>query len=557
MNYTKYRPYPEFELNQRTWPQRRITSAPYWCSVDLRDGNQALEVPMDLDQKVEFFKFLVRVGFKEIEIGFPAASDTEYIFTRKLIDDNLIPDDVVIQVLTQARDHIMEKTFEALSGVKKAVVHLYNSTSTLQREVVFNKSKEEIKELAVYGAKRIKELAEKYGRDHFIFEYSPESFTGTEMDYAAEVVNAVLDVWQPTKDYKVIINLPSTVEMTTPNIYADQIEYICANMKYRENVIVSLHAHNDRGCAVAASELGLLAGADRIEGTLFGNGERTGNADIFTIAMNMYSQGIDMHLDFSDVARLVSMYEKSTLMSVHERHPYAGSLVFTAFSGSHQDAIKKGIARLGDEYEKWEIPYLPIDPADVGRSYEAIIRINSQSGKGGVSYVLEKKYGIILPKPMQQEFGGIATKASDMGHKELLPNEIYKLFEQEYINLETPVSLVYYNEKTNGDSTVTADMLINGESVNITGKGNGLLDAFCKALTGELEISFDIENYSEHSLEYGSKSRAITYMHVKDASGKDFFGAGVSASISKSSLKAVISAVNRMINGRKNTHLHA
>ncbi|MDR1689355.1 MAG: 2-isopropylmalate synthase [Clostridiales bacterium] len=547
MNHSKYRAYPSFEFSQRTWPAKRITKAPYWCSVDLRDGNQALEVPMDLEQKLDFFKFLTKVGFTEIEIGFPAASDTEYIFTRSLIDGNIIPDGVVIQVLTQARDHIMEKTFEALNGVKKAVVHLYNSTSTLQRDVVFNKNKDEIKELAVYGAKRIKELAEKYGRERFIFEYSPESFTGTEMDYALEVVNAVLDIWQPDEEHKAIINLPSTVEMTTPNIYADQIEFICANIKYRENVIISLHAHNDRGCAVAASELGILAGADRIEGTLFGNGERTGNADILTIAMNMYSQGIDMGLDFSDVDEIISVYENSTDMKVHERHPYAGSLVFTAFSGSHQDAIKKGMARLGNNYDKWEIPYLPIDPTDLGRSYEAIIRINSQSGKGGVSYILEKNYGVVMPKPMQQEFGSIATRASDMGHKELSHSEIFELFNESYINLESPVSLISYSEKANGDSSVTAKVLIDETEKTIEGEGNGLISAFCNAIAKALNISFDIKNYSEHSLDYGSKSRAITYIHICDENGKDYFGAGVSSSISKSSLKAVVSAVNRKL----------
>jgi len=552
MDHTKYRPFPNFEFTERTWPGKKITKAPFWCSVDLRDGNQALEVPMDLGQKVEFFEFLCKVGFKEIEIGFPAASDTEYIFTRKLIDGGLIPDGVVIQVLTQARDHIMEKTFEALEGVKKAVVHLYNSTSTLQRDVVFNKSKDEIKELAVYGAKRVKELAEKYGEERFIFEYSPESFTGTEPDYALDVINAVLDIWRPDLGKKAIINLPSTVEMTTPNVFADQVEYMCANIKYREHVIISLHTHNDRGCAVAAAELGLLAGADRIEGTLFGNGERTGNSDILTIAMNMYSQGIDMNLDFSDMDSIVRMYEKSTLLDVHNRHPYAGLLVFTAFSGSHQDAIKKGMAKLAasGENPKWEIPYLPIDPTDIGRDYEAIIRVNSQSGKAGVSFVLERKYGMVIPKAMQQDFSAIATRESDAGHKELIPKEIHALFEREYINVESPVSLIRYNEKTNGESFVWAEISINGELAVIEGGGGGLLDAFCDALEKRLDISFEIENYSEHSLEYGTKSRAITYVHIKNAE-RDYFGAGVSSSISKSSIKAVVSAVNRMMNAKR------
>lgn len=547
MNYQKYESTQILQFSERTWPNKRIEKAPYWCSVDLRDGNQSLEIPMDLDQKIAFFNFLVKIGFKEIEIGFPAASETEFIFTRKLIDENLIPDDVTIQVLTQAREHIIERTFEALQGAKRAVVHLYNSTSTLQRDVVFNKSKKEIKELAVYGAEIVKNMAEKCGRDRFVFEYSPESFTGTEVDYAAEVCNEVLDVWQPTSKYKAIINLPSTVEMTTPNVYADQIEYMCNNLKYRENVIVSLHAHNDRGCAVAASELGLIAGADRIEGTLFGNGERTGNADILTIALNMFSQGINPMLDFSKIDEVVDMYENSTLMTVSERHPYAGKLVFTAFSGSHQDAINKGLNRLGEQYEKWSVPYLPIDPIDLGRNYEAIIRINSQSGKGGVSYILEKKYGIIMPKLMKQEFGNITTHISDAGHKELLPQEIYDLFKETYVNLETPLSLVRYTEKSNGDTSVTADMLMNEEEASINETGNGIVDAFCKAVTSHLDIAFEIKNYSEHSLEYSSKSRAITYIHITDNNGRNYFGAGISSSISKSSIKAVVSAINRML----------
>ncbi|MDR3091660.1 MAG: 2-isopropylmalate synthase [Clostridiales bacterium] len=551
MKHTKYKPYPRFDFNERTWPLKYIEKAPAWCSVDLRDGNQALQVPMDLAQKVEFFKFLVEIGFREIEIGFPAASDTEYIFTRKLIDDGLIPDGVAIQVLTQARGHIMEKTFEALGGVKKAVVHLYNSTSVLQRDVVFKKSRQEVRELAEYGARRVLELAEKYGRERFVFEYSPESFTGTEMDYAAEVCNAVIDIWKPSTENKCIINLPSTVEMTTPNVYADQIEYICNSLNRRDSVIVSLHTHNDRSCAVAASELGLLAGADRVEGTLFGNGERTGNADIMVIAMNMYSQGIDTGLDFSDIERVVNMYESSTMLPVHDRHPYAGSLVFTAFSGSHQDAIKKGMANIGDNYDVWEVPYLPIDPADLGRSYEAIIRINSQSGKGGVGYVLERKFGIVPPKPMLQEFGGTVTRVSDQSHKELEPGEIYNLFEREYINLESPAALSRYSEKTDGEgeTAVSASILVNGEVSEIAGSGNGVLDAFCKAVSEKLQISFDIENYNEHSLELGSKSRAITYMNISDQQGKSYFGAGVSSSITKSSIKAVISAINRMLQG--------
>ncbi|MDP4152463.1 MAG: 2-isopropylmalate synthase [Bacillota bacterium] len=548
-NYTRYTQYMPIRLADRTWPDKQIEKAPIWCSVDLRDGNQALEVPMNLEQKVDFFKFLVKMGFKEIEVGFPAASDTEYIFTRTLIEQNLIPDDVTIQVLTQSREHIIRKTFEALNGVKHAIVHLYNSTSTLQRDVVFCKDKPEITALAVSGAKLIRELAEEYGSERFVFEYSPESFTGTEPDYAAEICNAVIDVWKPTADKKVIINLPSTVEMGTPNIYADMIEYMCRNIKNRENVLISLHAHNDRGCAVAASELGILAGADRVEGTLFGNGERTGNADIMNIAMNMYTQGIDPCLDFSHIDNAVEIYEKSTNMSVHPRHPYAGSLVFTAFSGSHQDAINKGMNKMKEHPDRWEVPYLPIDPVDVGRNYDPIIRINSQSGKGGVAYILEHSYGLHVPKIMQQHFSSIVTRVSDSQNKELLPEEIYHLFENEYINLSNPIGFESYAEgETEGDdSTVNAVITVNGEKKNISGCGNGILSAFCKALMNEFGITFEVTNYSEHSLEYGSKSRAITYMHISGADGSSFYGAGVSGSISKSSIKAVVSAVNKMM----------
>ncbi len=547
MNFKKYRPYPAMNMPERKWPSNTIVKAPIWCSVDLRDGNQALEKPMNLDQKIKFFKFLTEIGFKEIEVGFPAASDTEYVFTRTLIEENLIPDDVTIQVLTQSREHIIKKTFEALKGVNKAVVHLYNSTSTLQRDVVFNKGKKEITELAVFGAKMIDELAEEYGKEHFLFEYSPESFTGTEMDYAAEICNAVLDVWKPTEDRKVIINLPSTVEMATPNVYADQIEYMCEHLKYRENVLVSLHAHNDRGTAIASTELGMLAGADRVEGTLFGNGERTGNADILNIALNLFSQGIDPELDFTHINKAIEIYEESTGIAVHPRHPYAGDLVYTAFSGSHQDAIKKGMAKMSEHPERWEVPYLPIDPADVGRSYDPIIRINSQSGKGGIAYILEHNYGLIVPKSMQQEFSLIVTKVSDAENRELSPEEIYALFMDNYKDIKKPVEIVYYNENTQGKTvTVTSDVIIDGESKQIVESGNGILDAFCKSLQKELGIKFDVVNYSEHSLSFGNKSRAITYIQIYDKDHNSYFGAGTSSNISKSSLRAVVSAVNKM-----------
>lgn len=548
MNFKKYKPYPTMNMPNRKWPSNSIKKAPIWCSVDLRDGNQALEKPMNLDQKIKFFKFLVERGFKEIEVGFPAASDTEYIFTRTLIEENLIPDDVTIQVLTQSREHIIKKTFEALKGVNKAIVHLYNSTSTLQRDVVFNKGKKEITELAVFGAKMIDELANEYGKEHFSFEYSPESFTGTEMDYAAEICNAVLDVWKPTADKKVIINLPSTVEMATPNVYADQIEYMCENLKYRENVLVSLHAHNDRGTAVASTELGMLAGADRVEGTLFGNGERTGNADILNIALNLFSQGIDPELDFSNINDSIKIYEASTGLLVHPRHPYAGDLVYTAFSGSHQDAIKKGMAKMSEHPDRWEVPYLPIDPLDVGRSYDPIIRINSQSGKGGISYILEHNYGLIVPKSMQQEFSLLVTKISDEENRELSPEEIHNLFMETYKDIKEPIEIVYYNEKTDGKNVeVTSDVIINGVAKQLVESGNGILDAFCRALQKEIGIKFDVVNYSEHSLSYGNKSRAITYIQIYDKDQNSYFGAGTSSNISKSSLRAVVSAVNKIL----------
>ena len=546
MNHQKYRAYPTMNMPNRKWPNNVITEAPAWCSVDLRDGNQALEKPMNLEQKIEFFKYLVKIGFKEIEVGFPAASETEYEFCRVLIEQNLIPDDVVIQVLTQSREHIIKRTYEALRGVKKAIVHLYNSTSVLQRDVVFNKPKSEITELAVFGAKLVKQLAEEEGREHFQFEYSPESFTGTEMDYAAEICNAVLDVWEPAPDNKVIINLPNTVEMATPNVYADQIEYMCEHLKYRENVIVSLHAHNDRGTAVADSELGVMAGADRVEGTLFGNGERTGNADILVMALNMFSQGVDPKLDFSHINDAINIYESSTLMQVHPRHPYAGELVYTAFSGSHQDAIKKGMAKMAEHPDRWEVPYLPIDPLDVGRNYDPIIRINSQSGKGGVAYILETNYSLSVPKIMQQDFGPIVTSESVKKDKELTPKEIYDLFIDTYYVRE-PIKVEYYTEHATDDKVeISTRLIVNGEEKNFDGEGNGIVDAFCKIITREFGINFNVAHYSEHAMEYGNSSKAITYIQIFDAEQKSHFGVGISSNIAKSSLRAIISAVNQI-----------
>lgn len=548
MNFQRYRAYPAMNMPNRKWPNNVITKAPAWCSVDLRDGNQALEKPMNLEQKIDFFKYLVKLGFKEIEVGFPAASDTEFLFCRTLIEQNLIPDDVVIQVLTQSREHIIKRTYEALKGVKKAIVHLYNSTSTLQRDVVFNKPKSEITELAVFGAKMVLDLANEYGRENFIFEYSPESFTGTEMDYAAEICNAVIDVWQPDPQHKVIINLPNTVEMATPNVYADQIEYMCENLNCRENLIISLHAHNDRGTAVADSELGIMAGADRIEGTLFGNGERTGNADILTIALNMFSQGVDPELDFSHINEAIEIYESSTGLYVSPRHPYAGDLVYTAFSGSHQDAIKKGMARMVEHPDRWEVPYLPIDPLDVGRNYDPIIRINSQSGKGGVAYIMETNFGLVIPKTMQQDFGPIVTQVSVDKDKELTPQEIYDLFLETYY-VRDPMNVVYYTEHASNDNVdISTRLTIKGEEHTIEGKGNGIMDAFCKALNTEYGITFNIAHYSEHAMEYGNKSRAITYIQIFDKDQNAHFGVGISSNIAKSSLRAIVSAVNKIHN---------
>lgn len=550
MNYTKYRPYPPMNMPNRKWPNNVIKKAPVWCSVDLRDGNQSLEIPMNIDEKLEFFNFLVKTGFKEIEIGFPAASDTEFEFARRLIDDNLIPDDVTVQVLTQSRPHIIKRTFEALKGAKRAIVHLYNSTSTLQRDVVFGNSMEQTTQLAVDGAKLMIEEATKIPETDFMFQYSPESFTGTEMEYAVEICNAVLDVWKPTKEKKVIINLPSTVEMATPNVYADQIEYCCENIKYRENVIISLHAHNDRGTAVAATELALMAGADRVEGTLFGNGERTGNTDIMNVAMNMFSQGIDPELDFSNIDEAVEIYEKSTRMAVHPRHPYAGALVYTAFSGSHQDAIRKGMERMKEHPDRWEVPYLPIDPKDVGRSYDPIVRINSQSGKGGVAFILEQNFGLFLPKAFQQDFSTATTGISDRKHKDLTPQEIYDAFMDKYVDIKEPVQLVKYNEIA-GDrkdyAEVEAVVKYYGVEITIRGVGNGVIDAFCHALEKKFSVKMEIMDYREHSMEYGTKARAISYIQISNGKGGRFYGAGTSSNITKSSLRAVVSTVNKMI----------
>lgn len=529
-----------------------IDKAPTWCSVDLRDGNQALIIPMSLEEKLEFWDFLIKVGFKEIEIGFPAASETEYEFCRTLIEKNLIPDDVTIQVLTQSREHIIKKTFEALEGCKNAVVHLYNSTSVAQREQVFKKDKKDIIKIAVEGAKLLNEYKAKTP-GNFKFEYSPESFTGTEMEFALEICNEVIDIWKPTPDNKVIINLPVTVEMSMPHVYASQVEYMCKNLNNRENVVVSLHPHNDRGCGVADSEMGLLAGADRIEGTLFGNGERTGNVDIVTLALNMYSHGVDPKLNFENLPEIIEVYERVTRMKVYERTPYSGSLVFAAFSGSHQDAIAKGMTwRETKDPEHWSVPYLPIDPKDIGREYEGdVIRINSQSGKGGIGYLLQQQYGYDLPKKMREDFGYSVKSVSDHKHKELMPNEVYDIFCEKYMNIDTPVKVIesHYVQQPDGKITsfVTADIKGREKVGTYKADGNGRLDAVSNALKEALNVNFTIEDYNEHSLEKTSKSQAVSYVGIEH-DGKTYWGAGRDTDIINSSILALVSAINKIVN---------
>ena len=548
MNFEKYqRAYFMPPKVTYDWVKKEyIDKAPIWCSVDLRDGNQALVEPMDLEEKLEFFKMLVEIGFKEIEVGFPAASETEYKFMRALIERNMIPDDVTVQVLTQAREHIIRKTFEAVKGAPHAIVHLYNSTSVAQREQVFRKDKEEIKKIATDGAKLLKDLAEET-EGNFTFEYSPESFTGTEPEYALEVCNAVLDVWQPTKERKAIINLPATVEHSLPHVFATQIEYMHKNLKYRENTIISIHPHNDRGCGVSDAELGVLAGADRVEGTLFGNGERTGNVDIITLAMNLFSHGVNPQLDLSNMTEISKTYERLTRMKVSPRQPYAGELVFTAFSGSHQDAIAKGMAyREEKKEERWTVPYLPIDPKDVGRTYDKdVIRINSQSGKGGVGYILETKFGLNLP-PKMREAMGYATKAvSDHKHKELHPDEIFNLFKQTFENITEPYSIneVHFQQKDGGIVTKVTSTF-RGKTITTEASGNGRLDAVSNALKKAYELKYSLETYQEHALERSSSSKAIAYVGIKKPDGTLAWGAGVDADIIRASIDALVTAIN-------------
>ncbi|MDD5141394.1 MAG: 2-isopropylmalate synthase [Verrucomicrobiales bacterium] len=544
----KYRAFPPIHLPDRQWPNRVLTHAPRWCSVDLRDGNQALAVPMNVSQKLELFQTLVKTGFKEIEVGFPSASNTEFAFNRLLIEKGHAPDDVWLQVLVQAREDLIERTVESLVGAKKVIIHMYNSTSPAQRRVVFGKSKDEIKAIAVKGAQMIRDRLHRLKGTEVMLQYSPESFSMTEVEFAKEISEAVMDVWQPTPQHKMILNLPDTVEVAMPNVYADQIEWICRNIKNRDSLIVSLHTHNDRCTGVAATELGLLAGADRVEGTLFGNGERTGNLDIVTVALNLYMHGIDPKLDFANLGSIIDVYERCTGMAVPPRQPYAGELVFTAFSGSHQDAIKKGLA----EREKipgahWDVPYLTIDPADIGREYREVIRVNSQSGKGGVAYLLESEFGIELPKDFQREFGPIANDAVDKLGREVSGAELKAMFWKEYVERNTPWSLTSFEtESKNGVVKCRAKLLRDGKAVEFSGEGNGPLAALVHGF-GTIGVPrFEITNYSEHALSSGEEAAAISYIQIKTADGKSRWGAGVDTNIELASVRAVLSALNRL-----------
>lgn len=553
LNYKRYRRVPVMEYKERQWPNKEIKKAPIWCSVDLRDGNQALIEPMVVSEKIEFFQMLVKLGFKEIEVGFPSASQIEYDFLRQLVERKLIPDDVTIQVLVQCRDHLIRRTFESLKGVKKAIVHIYNSTSTLQRDVVFGKSMEEIKQIAIDGTRMVMEHVDEYDGE-LMLEYSPESFTGTELPYALEVCEAVMDEWGADENKKVIINLPATVEMTTPNVYADQIEWMSNHFKNRDRVILSIHPHNDRGTGVAASELAMLAGCDRVEGTLFGNGERTGNVDILNIAYNMFSQGIDPELELENINDIIEVYERCCKMDVGMRHPYAGKLVFTAFSGSHQDAINKGVHAMQERnQEHWEVPYLPIDPSDVGREYEPIVRINSQSGKGGVAFIMDTYFGFKLPKSMHKEFADVIQKISEK-QGEVSPEQIMEEFRKNYINQKEP----YHYKKCSVeevsdseeefDTKVTLTYLYHGKEKTINAFGNGPIDAVQRGLQAEVNLPLKVLDYSEHALQSGSNAQAAAYIHMLDEStGREIHGVGISSNITRASIRAVLCALNRML----------
>lgn len=555
---TKYQPFPPIDLPDRQWPSRAITSAPTWCSVDLRDGNQALAIPMSVAEKLQMFKLLVAIGFKEIEVGFPAASQIEFDFIRRLIEEGHIPDDVTIQVLVQAREELIGRTFESIQGAKKAIVHLYNSTSPLQRRVVFGLEKPDIIGIATRGTQLVKELAATMPETQIIFQYSPESFSSTEIEFSLEICEAVVDIWQPTRENKIILNLPATVEFFTPNIHADQIEWFCRHIRNRETAIISLHTHNDRGTGVAATELGLLAGGDRVEGTLFGNGERTGNVDIVTVALNMYTQGIDPHLDFSDINTVRAIYERCTRMEVPPRQPYAGELVFTAFSGSHQDAINKGMTAHDTEPGAlWEVPYLPLDPKDIGRTYEAIIRINSQSGKGGVAYVLDNEFGFQLPRAMRIEFGKIINTIADEKGEEILSKQILQAFEKEYLQHSSHLKLEAFSTQNildaDGNEVVacTANVLIEDNLHIIQAHGNGPIDAFVRALNQAEIANFKVLSYAEHSLSQGASAQAVAYIQIQMLSGQTFFGAGIETNIDIASIKAVLSALNRALSAQR------
>lgn len=548
----KYRPYPPVPLKNRQWPDQTITKAPAWCSVDLRDGNQALIEPMGSDRKMRFFKLLLACGFKEIEIGFPAASQTDYDFVRTLIDENLIPEDVTVQVLTQARQELIERTFESLKGARRAIVHLYNSTSTLQRDVVFRQDKAGIKAIATNGAEMVANIAAKNPDTQWQFQYSPESFTGTELDYAVEVCDAVNEIWQPTPNNKVIINLPATVEMSTPNIHADQIEWMSNHLAMRDAITLSLHPHNDRGCAVAATELGLMAGGDRVEGTLFGNGERTGNVDIVTLALNLYTQGVDPELDFSDIYDVQRTVEHCNQLPVHPRHPYTGELVFTAFSGSHQDAIKKGFAAMNEsDSPEWAVPYLPIDPADLGRAYEEVIRVNSQSGKGGVAFVLEQDHGLELPRRLQIEFSKVVQSISERTGGEVNSASIRKAFDEEFIEAKSPLGFLKHTTVAADDQDtlrqIEAQVTYQGQERTIDGTGNGPIDAFVNALTTHFKVDFRVVDYHQHTTGTGADAQSACYIEIQAGKGATRYGSSLHSNIVSASLLAVCSAFNRAV----------
>jgi 2-isopropylmalate synthase len=552
MPFHRYQPFPQVNLPDRQWPSRTLTTAPAWCSVDLRDGNQALIEPMGPAAKLRMFRLLVELGFKEIEVGFPSASQTDFDFVRLLIEQRIIPDDVTIQVLTQAREHLIERTYEALEGAKRAIVHVYNSTSELQRRVVFGLDRKGIAEIAVEGATMVRDFAARHPGTDWTFQYSPESFTGTELDFALEVCESVLDVWRPTPERKAIINLPATVEMSMPNVHADQIEWFARNMTRRDSVVLSLHPHNDRGTAVAAAELALLAGADRVEGTLFGNGERTGNVDLVTLGLNLYSQGVDPKLDLRDIDRIVAVATECTNLPVHPRHPYAGELVYTAFSGSHQDAINKGMAALKKaNADVWECPYLPIDPVDLGRSYEAVIRINSQSGKGGAAYLMERDHGLSLPKGLQVEFGGVVKRLTDASGTEMTSADLMRAFEAEYLDAEGPLVFVdHQSMPSRSGRHLTARIRENGAERAIEGTGTGPIDAFVAALAAECGIEVKVLEYHEHSVGVGSNAMAVAYVEVEAPPGMPRFGVGRDRNIVSASLRAVTSAANRLLRAR-------